>query len=198
MPQGETSNGKHVYDSPLSSDDAKRSCPGRLMIDVDDAAAPTAPLPTRSRKFFGCLQKLSGTKEQLLQIWVSMLGRCCPEVPQLPGQQCRLRLCPEPGAPTAPQRPRRAAASAQITPDPAYNRTRGAGMSSRLTQLAVTAPALVLERSLGARAGNDAELFRELPFAAEVVPDLPIASSWPGLLQAATARCVASPQRCLN
>ena len=71
-------------------------------------------------------------------------------------------------------------------------------MSSRLTQLAVTAPALVLERSLGARAGNDAELFKKLPFAAEVVPDLPIASSWPGLLQAATARCGASPRRCMN
>jgi len=61
-------------------------------------------------------------------------------------------------------------------------------MSSRLAGLASSAPALVLERSLGARAGVDSELWKTLPFAAEVIPDLPVASSWPGLLQAVTAR----------
>lgn len=63
-------------------------------------------------------------------------------------------------------------------------------MSSRLAGLASSAPALVLERSLGARAGVDSELWKTLPFAAEVIPDLPVASSWPGLLQAVTARCI--------
>jgi hypothetical protein len=57
-------------------------------------------------------------------------------------------------------------------------------------------PALVLERSLGARAGVDAQLWASLPFCAEVIPDLPVASSWWGLYQSAIkkfSRCVRLP-----
>lgn len=48
-----------------------------------------------------------------------------------------------------------------------------------------TGSALVLERSLGKRNGLDSDLWYSLPFAAEVIPDLPIASSWLGLYEAA-------------
>ena len=51
------------------------------------------------------------------------------------------------------------------------------------------APCLVLERSLGARAGIDAELWQSLPFTAEVYPDLPMASSWQGLAEATMNKC---------
>lgn len=52
-------------------------------------------------------------------------------------------------------------------------------------------PALLLERSIGARAGVDADLWGALPFAGQVTPDLPVASSWAGLLQAALRRWAA-------
>lgn len=54
-------------------------------------------------------------------------------------------------------------------------------------------PALVLERSLGARTGLDVDLWQSLPFQAEVIPDLPIASSWLGLYTAAV-----NMNRCVN
>jgi len=50
--------------------------------------------------------------------------------------------------------------------------------------------AMLLERSIGARAGVDADLWDAVPFAGQITPDLPVASSWPGLLQTALHRYV--------
>lgn len=63
----------------------------------------------------------------------------------------------------------------------------------RLQQLfSSEAPALLLERSIGARAGTDAALWDAVPFAGQILPDLPVANSWPGMLQTASQRCAAS------
>lgn len=50
------------------------------------------------------------------------------------------------------------------------------------------AKTLLLERSIDARSGADAALWDAVPFAGQIFPDLPIASSWSGLLQAALRR----------
>lgn len=58
----------------------------------------------------------------------------------------------------------------------------------RLQQLfSGEAPALLLERSI---AGSDAALWEALPFSGQILPDLPMASTWPGLLKATLQRCV--------
>jgi hypothetical protein len=43
---------------------------------------------------------------------------------------------------------------------------------------------LTLERAIGERSGADAELLRSGLFAAEVFPDLPVATTWDGLYRA--------------
>lgn len=59
----------------------------------------------------------------------------------------------------------------------------------RLRQLfSGESPALLLERSMGARSGTDAALWNAVPFAGQILPDLPVAGSWTGLLQAALQR----------
>jgi hypothetical protein len=64
----------------------------------------------------------------------------------------------------------------------------------RLQQLfSSEVPALLLERSIGARSSTDAALWEAVPFAGQILPDLPVAGNWPGLLQAALQRCVHRP-----
>ena len=63
--------------------------------------------------------------------------------------------------------------------------------TSRLQQVfGGSSSALLLERSLGARAGADADLWHSVPFLGGVVPDLPVASNWAALLQTAFHRWV--------
>ena len=50
---------------------------------------------------------------------------------------------------------------------------------------------LTLERSFGEVTGVDAALWRSGRFAAEVWPDVPVASTWSGLLRAGLGRCAA-------
>ena len=61
--------------------------------------------------------------------------------------------------------------------------------SARLQKLfGGSAPTLLLERSIGARTGVDADLWNAMPFAGQILPDLPAASSWLGLFRAAVRR----------
>lgn len=39
-------------------------------------------------------------------------------------------------------------------------------------------PALILERAVGGNSGADLELWKQAPFNAGIVPDLPVVSSW--------------------
>ena len=39
-------------------------------------------------------------------------------------------------------------------------------------------PALLLERAVGGKSGADLELWKQAPFNAGIVPDLPVVSSW--------------------
>lgn len=50
------------------------------------------------------------------------------------------------------------------------------------------APALLLERSIAAWTSTDAALWQAVPFAGQILPDLPVASSWSGLLKSALTR----------
>ncbi len=48
-----------------------------------------------------------------------------------------------------------------------------------------------LERSIGNIAGMDLSLWTGGPFSAEVYPDLPVAMTWPDLLEQTAQRCAA-------
>lgn len=88
-----------------------------------------------------------------------------------------------PHASSAPQRPAHAPEAMQLP-------------RQRLQQLfGDKAKTLLLERSIDARSGADAALWDAVPFAGQVFPDLPIASSWSGLLQAALRRCALKADR---
>lgn len=50
-------------------------------------------------------------------------------------------------------------------------------------------PALLLERAIGEKLGLDTELWTQAPFAAGVVPDLPVFSSWKQLGAKLLGRC---------
>jgi hypothetical protein len=52
------------------------------------------------------------------------------------------------------------------------------GGSNRVSRLFADGPILCLERAMGDRAGVDAALWRSGRFAAQVYPDLPLASTW--------------------
>ena len=51
-------------------------------------------------------------------------------------------------------------------------------------------PTLLLERSIAAWTSTDAALWEAVPFAGQILPDLPVASSWSGLLKSAMTRYV--------
>jgi hypothetical protein len=51
-------------------------------------------------------------------------------------------------------------------------------------------PTLLLERSIAAWTSTDAALWEAVPFAGQILPDLPVASSWSGLLKSALTRYV--------
>ena len=55
------------------------------------------------------------------------------------------------------------------------------------------APLLMLERSIGAASGADANLWHSGRFAAEVWPDLPVAATWGSLLSKSLIGCAVAP-----
>lgn len=65
-----------------------------------------------------------------------------------------------------------------------------ANIRSSIQELFSCRPAVTLERSVGRLAGADAELWQNGSFGAEVIPDLPVVSSWKELGAKLLGRCI--------